>query len=344
MSSAGSPLLACLSPGDKYTALCLNLSLDGTVQSGRVGDIDVIAGTPIPLDDDWKSWLGTVASEELASADLLMVAKIPSKTPGVLDRESQQLLHIANTTFSGLVLAGRWAPAHSPVMVTGGREGDVVSVRQHSTLDPPVPCVAVPYPDVSMAQISQGIQLAAGIRAISASKLNGGHWRLFHTLHIYIKARANPDLVERVHQFSRCIDGLILPSAGNTKSQFKSRTELFIGPQHHDLMGGIYDIRSADEHLNDAAILERFNRDVRMDILQKEIVVETIARSVLAKIIGVPALWPHFANTDGLAAFWALQPAERAAIWGAPYNPLAVLAGLHLSEISDYELGRSNAG
>jgi hypothetical protein len=38
---------------------------------------------------------------------------------------------------------------------------------------------------------------------------------------------------------------LILPAAGKTKRQFKSRAELFIGPGHHDLMGELYDVRSA---------------------------------------------------------------------------------------------------
>jgi hypothetical protein len=40
-----------------------------------------------------------------------------------------------------------------------------------------------------------------------------------------------------LHQYCRCIEGLILPDPGNTKKQFRSRTELFIGPKHHVLMG-----------------------------------------------------------------------------------------------------------
>jgi hypothetical protein len=35
-----------------------------------------------------------------------------------------------------------------------------------------------------------------------------------------------------------------LPDPGKTKQKFKSRTELFIGPRHHDMMGEIYDVRS----------------------------------------------------------------------------------------------------
>lgn len=80
--------------------------------------------------------------------------------------------------------------------------------------------------------------------------------RLFRTLHIYCEARSTPDILDRLRQYCRCIDGLILPKAGETKRQFKSRTELFIGPRHHELMGEIYDVRSAVEHLHENRYLE----------------------------------------------------------------------------------------
>lgn len=99
---------------------------------------------------------------------------------------------------------------------------------------------------------------------LAAGPPPGGTWRLFRGLHIYTEARANGDILERLHQYSRCIDGLILPNAGETKRQFKSRTELFIGPRHHDMMGEIYDIRSAVEHLHENRYLEGFDRATRL--------------------------------------------------------------------------------
>ena len=92
----------------------------------------------------------------------------------------------------------------------------------------------------------------------------------FRTLHIYLEARAAADILDRLHQYCRRIDGLILPNAGETKRQFKSRTELFIGPRHHDLMGDIYDIRSAVEHLHENRYLEGFDRATRLDLVKKE--------------------------------------------------------------------------
>ena len=103
---------------------------------------------------------------------------------------------------------------------------------------------------------------------------------------VYTEARTNREIVDRLHQYSRCIDGLILPDAGKTKQQFRSRTELFIGSGHHDLMGEIYDVRSAVEHLHENRYLEGFDRATRLDLLKKEAIIEHVSRTALARIIG----------------------------------------------------------
>jgi hypothetical protein len=146
--------------------------------------------------------------------------------------------------------------------------------------------------------------------------------------------------VDRIHQYCRCIDGLILPDAGKTKQQFKSRTELFIGAGHHDFMGELYDIRSAVEHLHENRYLEYFNRDLRIELARKEAIAEYIARSALARVIENGAVWFHFGNTPALEKFWALAPAERTKIWGAPIDPLAAVKDFDPQYINDAVLGR----
>ena len=130
-----------------------------------------------------------------------------------------------------------------------------------------------------------------------------------------------------------------MPDPGKTRQQFKSRTELFIGPKHHDLMGEIYDARSAAEHLNENQYLENFNRAVRLDLLRKVVIVDHIARSSLARIVGSPALWPHFANTTALKRFWALSADDRQRIWGEPIDPLEAVAEFDPERIHDGLLG-----
>jgi hypothetical protein len=95
------------------------------------------------------------------------------------------------------------------------------------------------------------------------------------------------------------LDGLIVPDIGNTKRQFKSRTELFIGPRHHGMMGDTYDARSDVEHLHESKHLEGFNRAARLELVKKLEMMQYIVRSTLARIVLEPKLWPHFANTTG---------------------------------------------
>lgn len=123
--------------------------------------------------------------------------------------------------------------------------------------------------------------------ALDTAPLNGGHWRFFRTLSLHTEARTIADILDRLHQYCRCIEGLILPKPGKTERQFKSRTELFIGSLHHDMIGEICDVRSAVEHPHENRYLESFDRQIRLDLLKKEAITEHIARSAIARIVGV---------------------------------------------------------
>ena len=209
-----------------------------------------------------------------------------------------------------------FSTSHKPVMLTGARRDGVIGVRQQSDLEIPVPGAFRPCPPVVADDILLAAQFGQKLDAMLPKTVPGGLWRFFRTLHIYVKPRAIDEPLDRIHQYCRCIEGQVLPAIGKTKQQFKSRTELFIGPGHHDLMGALYDIRSHVEHLHENRYLEPFDRDVRLDLVKKEAIVEYIARMALARIISQDALWPHFGNTAALEKFWALSPDERRKNWG----------------------------
>lgn len=224
-------------------------------------------------------------------------------------------------------------------MLTGSRRDVEVDIRQRQDLDCPIPSLVGGYPPVLARDIQLAAQLGGKIDALGTAPLNGGHWRLFRTLHIYMEARTNADILDRLHQYSRCIDGLILPNAGETKRQFKSRTELFIGPCHHELMGEIYDVRSAVEHRHENRYLGSFDRETRLDLVKKEAIAEHIARNAIARIVGDRNLWPHFGKTPALGKFWALGAVERRQIWGDPIDPAGAIVDFDPGYISDGHLG-----
>jgi hypothetical protein len=226
-------------------------------------------------------------------------------------------------------------------MLTGSRRDGEVDVRQQQDLDCPIPSLVGGYPPILGKDIQLAAELAGKIDALGVAPLNGGHWRFFRTLFIYTEARTIADILDRIHQYCRCIDGLILPEAGKTKGQFKSRTELFIGPRHHHMMGEIYDVRSAVEHLHENRYLESFDRQTRLDLLKKEAITEHIVRSAIARVVGASNLWPHCANTSSLREFWALEETRRRQIWGDPINPMDAVADFDPKYISDGHLGAS---
>jgi hypothetical protein len=164
-------------------------------------------------------------------------------------------------------------------------------------------------------------------------------WRLMRCLEIYQKARTLTDPMNRIHQFVRCIEGLLATTTGNSRSRFKSRTELFIGPNHHELMGAIFDKRSEVEHLHEDESLVEFDRAKRLEIAKMEVMVSELARHILYQILSDADLSLRLGSKKLLEAFWGLEASERQAIWGEPYDLMSPLQGFREDWISDRELG-----
>jgi hypothetical protein len=59
----------------------------------------------------------------------------------------------------------------------------------------------------------------------------------------------------------------VLSRPGKGASDFKTRTELFIGPGHDDAVGRIYADRSSVEHLHEDRLLESFERAKRLELV-----------------------------------------------------------------------------
>jgi len=329
-----------ISDGEKYALVGLELKMDETLPLQQLTpDLYVFGDTAFQVPAHWQEWLGTIRTEEVQACNLFLLAKMPSARPEVLDVENQQLQRSVWQFYMGLILASLFSPAHKPVMLTGSRRGGEVDVRQHGDLDVPIPGLICRYPTVTADDVRRAAKLAEAIGAIGGAALSGGHWRFNRTLALYREARTTSDNLERLHQYCRCIEGLIVPDIARTKNQFKSRTELFIGPRHHDLIGEAFDVRSAVEHLHEDRYLDPFNRETRLEIVRKEAVVEYVARTAIERILLTETLWPHFANTAAAKAFWALPSDERRSLWGEPVDPMRALAEFNPRFINNAELG-----
>ncbi len=103
-------------------------------------------------------------------------------------------------------------------------------------------------------------------------------------------------------------------------------------------MGETYDVRSDVEHLHENKHLEGFDRTARLELVKKLEMMEYIARNALVDILLDNKLWPHFANTTALQAFWRLDE-QRRTLWGDPIDPKDALGDFTGHYISDAELG-----
>jgi hypothetical protein len=317
-----------IADGEKYALLGLSVK----VMAPNVAELDlapnfqVIEGANFKVPDEWREWLGSIRVEEVEACDLFIAAKLKSATPDVLDGENIQLNNRVWGFYRGLLLSSTFATAHKPVILSGSCRDGEVGLRQLQDLDVPVPNDFRPYPDVAPDDFRQAATIAERLERIAATRQGSNRWRFNRVLHLYAQTRTEQDILERIHQYTRCVDGFVTTGPGQGRKEFKSRTELFIGPRHHELMGEIYDVRSSVEHLHEDRYLDPLSRATQIDLTKKEAVVEHIARTALARIVHNDALWQHFTNKTALTAFWALTAAERQAIWGQPIDPTAALA------------------
>ena len=102
-------------------------------------------------------------------------------------------------------------------MLTGSRRNGEIGIRSQSDFDTPIPHAIHHYPAILKSKIEDAVGLAFAIEAAVANAANRSHWPFFRTLSLYTEARTIRDNPERLHQYCRCIEGLILSTPGATK-------------------------------------------------------------------------------------------------------------------------------
>ena len=326
--------------GEKYALVGLEVKFEGAPPPEQIApNLQVLTETTFEVPPEWREWLGSIRADQVQDSNLLLVSKLESPPPVDLEDENQLLQQRVLRFYTGLLLSAMFSPSHEPVMLAGERKDGAICVRQQADLDCPSPQNFRPHPPLVAADIQLAARLAHQLDSMRPDTETVNLLHLLGMIDIYVETRTIAELLDRIHQYCRCIEGLIRPAIGKTKRQFKSRTQLFIGPNHHDLMGELYDIRSNVVHLHENRYLETIDRKVQLDLVAKEAIAEYIARSALARIICNEALWPHFGNTAALDEFWSLSLDKQRSVWGDPIDPLEALAEFNPEYLHDGHLG-----
>jgi hypothetical protein len=221
------------------------------------------------------------------------------------------------------VLARLFATSEPPLIISGAHQGTALAIRQVTNLPRPVHEALDMTRRFDVVDIRRAGQLVA---AYDRARPASGCWRFTRVVSLYAATRAVLEMVDRIHQYARCLEGLTVPPVrSGAGKNFADRVALFVDPGNRALFERLYALRGEIEHLHENRYLETFDRPVRLGLLKDAGHLEYVVRRCLARVLDTPALWPHFCTTTALERFWALPEAQRRRLWGPCIDPTQAL-------------------
>ncbi len=227
----------------------------------------------------WREQLGAIEGEEIENSDLFLVATMHSNDPKILDDENDQIVDKCRNLFFAFLRSGYTHVESSPKLVTGSSEENVATFRSISGIDHPRCIMGTVPSSIDIDRLKYAYRLYRGIISTVYERRTKG--RMIAGMNCLLNAIRSDHIYEKIREFVRAVEAFIIPEPGKTRRRFVSRTETFVGVGRHDLMGTIYDVRSAIEHLHDPLeILPGKDRKEKFTLLLRlGLTAEFIARS-----------------------------------------------------------------
>lgn len=311
-----------IDPGEKYGMLALPSVVTARDLPARLDLRDELwAFTELPfgIPEHWQGWIGSLRYRALDEGDLFLVAGGPSEEPDVLNDENEHYVGRAFDLYLALLVVDHVFAHEEPNRLTGANRGGEVDVRSMGQLEPPRWIQGAPFGRVTVAQLEEAAALTPAIFELRDSP---NFQRLERSFRAFYRGIRAEDLDEKVHQFLRCVEGFILPEPGRTLARLRSRTELFLGPGHHERVGEWFEVRSAVEHLHPALEVVPGDgfRERAVRLGRRALGLEALARHCLGRVLGDDDLRSWFETDERIEEFWALEEDERRDLWGEPLD------------------------
>ncbi len=123
---------------------------------------------------------------------------------------------------------------------------------------------------------------------------------------------------DRLHQFVRSLEALVLPEQGRSTMQFGHRCQTFgRGGITRSTLLQAYDMRSAIEHLNrwDEPV-KGYASDERETLCwQRTRQIEQLACDAYSRLLSNSELRERFRTDDAIRQFWRLPDGQRSELW-----------------------------
>jgi hypothetical protein len=281
---------------------------DGTWILGRM---------PVTVDADWKEWIGTIRLKQLENSNLIMMYSEASTAPQLLDKHHERLKKRLSQTFSLLQLSGVLEYEGANLLCGSFFEGKA-EVRQMNEFPFFYQTRGYTRIPVTIDRLEKSVQLRKALEKMDPmpdefKRLKWG-WR------VLMDGLQNEHGEERIHQFVRSLEALILPEIGRTKRQFTHRCQTFAkaSPSATQIIEEAFELRSMAEHLNNwEQALGSFPIDDREIIaLHRTRQMEQLASFAYSHIFESDTIRNHFIDDMKQGEFWELPDNTRKNVWG----------------------------
>jgi len=281
----------------------------------------ILPKMPATLDDQWVRWIGELRAENLRDADLVIVRRVSSEKPGILDEEHTELFDRVQHIFAMLQLA-HIVLYDDASAVQGSFENGRVNIRQMAHLNRFYRTTSDREVSVTADRLREAVTLVDTWKEMLAA---GKHERFMRGAVILQTGLQRGHGPERIQHFTRAIEGLVLPDPGKTANQFKDRSQtLGIRNKVADkILYESYQMRCDAEHVH--ALDRTLSKEYPAEKIEEVATIRTrqmeaLARLSYRRILLNPEIRKHFESDDSIQAFWKLTESERGQIWGAPID------------------------
>lgn len=275
--------------------------------------------TRIPLVDPsdlWKEWMGSLWCDAFRRAEqhgLYLVVARASTSPDVQSVEEKDIERQCGLLRYGLAIATAYCKCGPGIVVRGthGRFGRVVNSIGRL---PSLPS----FPGSKSIQLTELDMQRAGMFAQALTEIPADG-RLWRSVGCFMRGMEETRAPQRLHEFVRCVDGIIMPRIGSSKADFVSAVDSVTVGASHDVLNEIYILRSAEEHLHDPLNqIPGSTQEDRMRILfERTGQAEAIARYMLSGVLESPGLRKIHELESTAESYW--RNADRSQ-WSMPMD------------------------
>ncbi len=280
----------------------------------------VLPAVPVPDLSTWSRWIGSIRWERLKHANLVLVVQEKCASPEILDAVHKRLACDLTRLFYVLHLSGG-LEYDGADLLCGYSDGGVTDIRRLSRMDTFYQSNGYRRSAMTKRWLENGLNLRAGIVAMEADKTQ--FRRVVRGLNTLFKGLKETGQ-DRIHQFVRSLEALVLPDTGSTKKQFAHRCQTFArhGDDTRALLLEAFDLRSDTEHLNawDKSVQDYPATERDAVCWHRTRQIEQLACAAYTRLLADSMIRAYFRSDNAIAAFWKRQDDERRALWGTPID------------------------